>query len=33
MTSTAAITKVSVVSTGHVEIRPQHARGTGTPMI
>jgi len=33
MTSTAAITKVSVVSTGQVEIRPQHARGTGTPMI
>jgi len=28
-----SITRVSVLSTGHVQIRPQHARGTGTPMI
>jgi glyoxylase-like metal-dependent hydrolase (beta-lactamase superfamily II) len=27
------ITKVSIVSTGSVEIRPQHVRGTGTPML
>ena len=28
-----SITRVSVLSTGHVQIRPQHARGTGSPMI
>jgi len=28
-----AITKVSILSTGNVAIRPEHARGTGTPMI
>lgn len=27
------ITRVSVISTGEVEIRPQHVRGTGTPML
>ena len=33
MTTTPAITHVAILSTGHVEIRPQHARGTGSPMI
>ncbi len=28
-----AITKVSVLSTGHVAIRPRHVRGTGSPML
>jgi len=27
------ITRVSILSTGQVEIRPQHVRGTGTPML
>jgi N-acyl homoserine lactone hydrolase len=28
-----AITKVSVLSTGNVAIRPEHVRGNGTPML
>jgi N-acyl homoserine lactone hydrolase len=29
----SAITKVSILSTGKVAIRPQHVRGTGSPML
>ena len=33
MPTTTAITKVSILSTGNVAIRPEHVRGNGTPML
>ena len=27
------ITKISIISTGSVQIRPQHVRGTGSPLF